>query len=272
MGTDLNLFGWPLLCLLVATPSLGLIGAQVMGRQQALQVLCIAQGAILGNILAIWLNLQSTWILAWAMAVGVSVFCDRLNKMPSVSRNSFNVSLYVILLSMTYLVVSFVPSIESHAINQFFGDVALVSTEGAKILFGISLAVLGLMITFFIPLTKLSFEIMILDTRPKSSSKRWLNALFKMGLTLYLTLVIHYLGLLYCLGALTIIPLILAQRNTSLSSYFRGILFVSIASSFFGFLSALHIDNISTTPVINISFLLFAFILRFFLSCLRNYR
>lgn len=113
---------------------------------------------------------------------------------------------------------------------------------------------------------------MVLDTKPKNSSKQWLNLGFKLGLTLFLTLVIHFLGLLYCLGALTIIPLILAQRNTGLSSYFRGILVVSIAGSFFGLLLALHIENVSTTPVINLCFLLMAFALRFFLSCLRTYR
>lgn len=272
MGIDLNLFGWPLLCLLVITPALGLIGAQVMGRQQTLQTLCIAQGAILGNVFGLWLQVESTWLMAWAMAIAVSIFCDRLNKTPNSSKNSFHVSLYVVLLSFTYLLVSFVPSIESHAINQFFGDVVLVSTTGAKILFGVGLAILLLMIGFFVPLTKLSFEIMVLDTKPKTLSKQWLNALFKIGLTLFLTLVIHYLGLLYCLGALTIIPLILAQRNTGLSSYFRSILFVSVTGSFFGLLLALHIENVSTTPVINLCFLVMAFALRFFLSCLRVYR
>ena len=269
MGIDFSLFGWPLLCLLTITPSLGLLGAQVMGRQQALQVLCIAQGAILGHVLALWLQLTSPWLLAWALALGTSVFCEWLNKRYSGSRNSFHVSLYIVLLSFTYLLVSLVPSIESHAINQFFGDVVLISNSAAQLLFWIGLVSLGSLIYFFVPLTQLSFEIVVLDTKPRQPRKRWLNLLFRLGLTLFLTLVIQHLGLLYCLGALTIIPLILAQRNISLRTYFRGIVFVSILGSLAGLLAALRIENVSTTPVINLSFLLFAFALRSVLSWIR---
>lgn len=267
MKLDLLLFGWPLLCLLTITPSLGLLGAQVLGRQQALQVLCIAQGAIFGHVLADWFHMSSEWLLAWTIAFAVSVFCDFFNKIPNHAKNAFHVCLYIVLLSLTYLLVSLVPSMESHALNQFFGDVVLVSEQGAQFLFGVGLASLILLIFFFTKLTRLSFEIIVLETKPRSPQKIWLNNLFKLGLTFLLTLTIQYLGLLYCLGALTIIPLILAKRNTSLQSYFKGIIFISIFGSFFGFLIALQIENVSTTPVINLSLLLCAFILRFTVSC-----
>lgn len=273
MGIDLTLFGWPLLCLIATTPSLGLIGAQIMSRQQALQVLCIAQGAILGNVLAEWQNFKASWLLAWAVALGVSSFCDWLHKHtnPS-SKNSFHVSLYVVLLSATYLLVSYVPSLESHAINQFFGDVVLISIQNAKILFSISVMILFLLSFYFVKLTRMSFEIIVLETKPKSLKKRYANLAFKIGLTLFLTLVIQQLGLLYSLGGLTIIPLVLTQRGASLRSYFNGIIFVSILASFFGLLIALRIEDISTTPVINLSFLFFAFSLRFTRSFVRTYR
>ena len=272
MSLDFNLFGWPLIALLTVTPSLGLLGAQVMGRQQALQVLCIAQGAILGHILSLWWSFDSPWILAWAVALVVSWACERFNKMPMASRNSFHVSLYVVLLSLTYLLVSLVPAVESHALNQFFGDVVLVSTQGAQWLFALGLILLGVLLFFFNSLTHLSFEIMVLGMKPNTSKKIWLNRGFKLVMTLFLTLVIQYLGLLYALGALTVIPLVLAQQKISLSAYMRSIVFVSVAGSFFGFLAALQIHDASTTPVINLSFLLFALALRFSFSLIRKYR
>ena len=204
------LFGPSLLASVFSAGALSALGPHLILRQLTFQLFPVHQFLMfLALILGLWVKDQT--LLKWlVLALGFlpSYF---MFKMPFKNRESFLIVLYVLGLSLNLLIVRFFSEMEIHFTRGFFGDPTLISWSSAGMLL-----VLGVMMLVFLGgfrdrLLKLSFE---LSTFSIQQSDRFLEKIFRLGLTVILMGFLLEWGFLFCLAALFLPSMILSAHSS----------------------------------------------------------
>jgi len=229
---------------------LAIVGAQLNARKRSVQTLVVSQGSTFGVLIGLCL---------------IQLFQDshdRLNLLPFIcafavawlaflfSRKSeaADVGLFSAFLAFSYWVTSTIPHLESHMTLTFFGDLAVMNDTESAVLLVYSIASLIYIANFWKPWTEDSFQISILNLKPKT-------LMFDLFVVLTLVLSIQFTGLLFTLTCIIFPSLLFRQQKRGLRPFLIAVCATTIVAVTIGFLTSLHFGTWPTVPTITLAML-----------------
>ncbi|WP_413558742.1 metal ABC transporter permease [Bdellovibrio sp. HCB209] len=248
----LAIYKWSLPASTLMAGALCLIGAQWTAREKSAQIFVLGQGSSLGIILGLVLNIllgtDFHWIsLAGGLSIGALtlVLSDLLIQRKS-DRNHVYLTLFVFFLSLTYLMTSLTPSLESHMASAYFGDLAVMSDGAAIVAMLAAIGFMGFMFMNWRALTQISFQLV----NQSWIHRTWKNRFFDIGTLVITTVAIQSMGYLYTMGSLFIATSFASQRSRNLKSYTQRVLLISVLGTLLGFVLSLLSTNLPTVPCV----------------------
>jgi ABC-type Mn2+/Zn2+ transport system permease subunit len=268
----LLLYKWAWMAAMFGGAALALIGAHMAARNQAVQTLVISQGASLGVVIALAFThmhgLEAERALAfWPSLIGLAtaalmyVFCETAIPKRWPSRNTYFVSIFAILLAITDLVISLVPSLESHMVSSFFGDISVASNFEAQLIALMGLGALVFTMGTWNGIVKNSFEQVIFRQTHQSAADRRRQFLFLAVTLIIITACVQFLGLLFTLSCLFIPPMILSRAQCHLRGLATKIVIASMTGVTVGLGLSLWNGKLPTSPTLTLALLLISLML-----------
>lgn len=259
----LQIYSWSIPASVVVGCGLSLIGGQWVARDRSAQIFVLGQGASLGIILGLVLNLffEGDWhflnlVCGFALGLITLLFSDKWIGKRS-GRTHFYLTLFVFFLSLTYLITSLTPSLETHMAAAYFGDLAVMSNHGAQISLLLGLVFAGFALSYWRKLSLLSFQLMnqSLVHRP------WYERVFHLSTLVLTTVAIQNMGYLFTIGAVFIPTTFASQKSASLKSYTLKVLSISTLGTVLGFSLSLLSTELPTVPCILLMQILVGFLI-----------
>mgnify|MGYP001121581095 CR=1 FL=1 len=266
----LSVYHWTIAAGVLTSVALALIGSQLASRSQSVQALVISQGSSLGAVAGFgFLHLLDSShdhgefsLLSLPLAgsllagSGAALLCEKMIRPSLPARNSHYIALFAIFLSLTYLVTALVPSLETHMATQYFGDLAVITDRESQLSLVIAFIALCLLGHFWRTISAASFEIATFGRVLPGGSKPAVNRLF-VGLALITICVsIQFMGLLFTISALFLVPVILSHKLEGLWNYTIATALIAAIGTVSGFILSLWHGSLPTVPAITLSFLL----------------
>lgn len=266
----LAVYHWTIAAGIITAVTLALIGSQLASRSQSVQALVISQGSSLGAVGGFGLlhllhdshehgdfSLLSL-PLAGSLLFGTcaAFLCERLIRPGLPARNTHYMSIFAVFLSLTYLVTALVPSLETHMATQFFGDLAVISNQESLFSLAISLVSLILLFRFWREISEASFDVATFGRVLPGRSKPAINRLFTVLSLVTICVSIQFMGLLFTISSLFLVPVILSKKLQGLKIYTIGTALIAAIGTFSGFIISLWHGTLPTVPAISLSFLL----------------
>lgn len=248
----LTIYKWSLPASTIMAGALCLIGAQWTAREKSSQIFVLGQGSSLGIVLGLVLNIllgtDFHWLsLAGGLGVGaITLVLSDLMIQRKSDRNHVYLTLFVLFLSLTYLMTSLTPSLESHMAAAYFGDLAVMSDNAAIISMIAAIAFIAFMLSNWRALTQISFQLV----NQSWIHRHWKNRFFDIGTLIITTLAIQSMGYLFTMGSLFIATSFASQRSRNLNSYTQRVLIISVVGCLLGFLISLLSTNLPTVPCV----------------------
>jgi len=256
MLTLLSIYKWALLAGMVIAPALALIGGQLAARDQAMQTLCVGQGATLGVLLGLGFLMMGgasesvlavgPFFTAGAFSVLTYLATERTIRKRQASKNTVYSSVFAVLLALGYLVCAVFPPLENHMSHVFFGDLATLTNNESGVTIFLGAMALLLFAKSWRFISRQSFHHAVFGEEPSAA-----EGIFPWLLVAALSFCVQYLGFLFTMACL-FLPTTLACRIRG-----RGIRFhflysglLSAASALIGFLLSLHFSRLPTVPTI----------------------
>jgi len=267
MWTLLSLYAWTIVAGSLAATCLALIGAQLAGRGQSVQCLVVSQGSSLGvtcgMALAAWIPalMQAHGSMSWlplicSLAFGAvfHLVCEKLVPAAISSRDTFYIGLFAGLLSITYSVTSLVPSLESHMVATFFGDLAVISEEAARFMAVFAGAALVLLAVIWKTVSEQSFDRAIFGVTLRSRREKKINVLFVALSIAMLCLGIQYMGLLFVISSLFLPSIFVGLFSRGLKQFTGFLVATAAVGSVAGFVFSLWQEKWPTVPAIVLAY------------------
>ena len=255
------IYVWTIIAGTLAAAVLALWGSHVSARDQSVQVTCIGQGAMLGVLVGIVLAAQLggqgvdsivPTLLGLGFGGGIAALGNWIVKGESPSQSTIFISVFGLLLALNSLTGSLFPGLERHLAQVFFGDLATLTEEHARIFAAGSLFLLVLNLVFWKSLIRRSFD---LSTFGQSLTMVKVPVLVAEVFNfVFLCLAVQYLGFLFTLCAL-FLPTTFANflSPRSLKEYLSIILLTAFLSVPAGFLISLTFTHLPTVPTVAIA-------------------
>lgn len=250
---SLSIYILAIFCAAFASVTLSWRGIHIVSRNKSLQILCIAQGAISGSLLALLLN--DFWMLEGhfelillgicsSLICGITIgyFVENLGKTTVSEKPHLLFCVFILLMAGNSLISAIFPQLETHMSQMFFGDLATLSDLEALIAVMVfaPLSFLGYRRRF--QDTNLSFSIIVL------SNVRSRSSLFDVALITYS---VQTFGFLFVLGMI-LIPTTLARIRfvASLGRHYLVTAIGALSGTVIGFVLSLGSGSLPTVPTI----------------------
>ncbi len=260
----LSIFAESMVAGTLAAVALSLLGGQIAARDQAVQTLCIGQGAVVGVLLGLGLNqLDPTFeshlaqqglpfaISSFAAAL-LALASEFLSRRFSATRNSYFVGLFAVLLALSHLATALFPGLEPHLTSVFFGDLATLPAHQVRWVMAAAVSALAFLCLFWQQLTRRSFDRTVMNDLPASwLQTRPLDLWFGIVTILLICFCIQFLGLLFTLSAL-FIPTTIASTamHQDLQKHFWASVWIAASGVIVGFFLSLAFTFLPTVPTI----------------------
>ena len=227
----------------VSSMALPVIGHHLTLRSKILELFFLTQLVAICSLLShlFWEGFELLWTLIAVCFYFLGTYTFSKLKLDEGRRHVTIMALYLILLSLQYLLIGFFPQLDSHMTKGLFGNIVTISNFEAK----------AVLVTFFIFFAfyifnrkKLHRESLDSAFLAGSKEKR-LSSLF---ILVPVILSLYYLGLIYTLSFLLIPSLIPTKIFPKISFRMGGLAFLSLIASVFGLVLSISYDNLSTTP------------------------
>jgi len=242
----------------VSSMALPIIGHHLTLRSKILELFFLTQLVAICSLLShlFWEGFELLWTLIAVCFYFLGTYAFSKFKLEEERRHVTIMALYLILLSLQYLLIGFFPQLDSHMTKGLFGNIVTISNFEAK-------AVLVIFFIFFVfyTLNRKKVHRESLDSAFLAGPKeRRLSSFF---ILIPVILSLYYLGLIYTLSFLLIPSLIPTKVFSKISFRMKGIAFLSFLASFFGLLLSISFDNLSTTPtqILLLSVMLICYVL-----------
>jgi ABC-type Mn2+/Zn2+ transport system permease subunit len=231
-----------ILCFL-ASLTLCLQGSHLVARRESLQILALAQGALLGNLIG-----RLAFNEGEIATILSSLICFILLKVffVSMSKNlkngeTFFIVAYLSLLSVSYLLISIFPGLEGHMSVGFFGDIVSVTGGMTFVLIGTFSVLFILLGVFHKQLLRRTIEKSVLGIGKFSVLEELLFAgVFVCSL--------YGLGFLFSVTTMIFPVVIIGTKGKSLKSLLICSLSVSAIASISGLGLSIGFERLSTVP------------------------
>ena len=228
-----------ILCFM-ASMVLSIQGSYLVAKNESLQLLGLAQAALLGNLLGT-LIFQDSPIGSLIGSIVLFAFFKAIFQKQKDINEPFYVVIYLFLLSLCYFLITLFPMLNGHLSVGFFGDIVSLETVKVNIL---------IVLFFFF----LLYFVFTSKKRIKSVVNKSLFGMKGSSLeeellfSLVLILSLYGLGLLFSLSYL-IFPIVILGR--SFSNHKKSLFFLSLlsaCSSVIGLAFSIQFTNLSTVP------------------------
>jgi zinc/manganese transport system permease protein/iron/zinc/copper transport system permease protein len=248
----LAIYKWTLPSSVLMALGLALIGAQWTAREKSTQIFVLGQGTSLGIVLGLALNvlLDSdhhfySLLLGFSLGWVVLLITDLLFERKA-NRHHAYLALFVLFLSLTYLITSMVPSLESHMAAAYFGDLAVMSDRGAQTCAVAALISVVWLLRSWTSLTMSSFQVVNQSLIHKVGSEK----IFDLATLLLTALAVQSMGYLFTLGSLFISTSFASVRSKDLRQYVSHLILISTFGTALGFTLSLLSTVIPTVPAV----------------------
>lgn len=248
----LSIYKWTLPSSIMMAVALALIGAQWTAREKSTQIFVLGQGTSLGIVLGLALNvfldtdyhffsLFFGFSLGWIVLLITDLLFER-----KANRSHAYLALFVLFLSLTYLITSIVPSLESHMASAYFGDLAVMSNESAQACGAAALVAVIWLLKSWKPLTISSFQVVNQSLIHKAGSEK----IFDLATLLLTALAVQSMGYLFTLGSLFISTSFASVRSKDLRQFVSHLVLISSLGTATGFTLSLTSTIIPTVPAV----------------------
>ena len=259
MSEYFSIYQYAFILCAVSGFTLSVQGAFMVARGESLQILALAQAALLGHLIGRLIfpeGIMGIFILSFFFLVLTKIFFlrDGLYYKP---RESFFIAVYLVLMSLCFLLISLFPSLESHMTQGFFGDIVSLGKINTLICI-ILFCFFGYFLFFYRKVfIRITFEKAIMgsyDVHGKS------EILFAMILILSL----YNLGILFTLSAMILPVIVIGDlgKNLKLILVLMGI--ITAFSSAFGLALSIWFEQLSTVPTQILVLLVLSIMFRLF--------
>ena len=227
----------------ISSMALPIIGHHLTLRSKILELFFLTQLVALCSLLShlFWEGFELLWTLIAVCFYFLGTYTFSKLKLEEGRRHVTIMALYLILLSLQYLLIGFFPQLDSHMTKGLFGNIVTISNfEAATVL-----------VTFLIFFVFYSFNRKKLHRESLDSAflagpkEKRLSSLF---ILIPVILSLYYLGLTYTLSFLLIPSLIPTKLFPKISFRMGGLAILSLLASVFGLVLSISFDNLSTTP------------------------
>lgn len=243
----LKIYKW----VLPASISIGLVlavlGAQLNARKRSVQTLVVSQGSTFGVLIGLCLiqlfqdSHERLHLLPFVCAFVIAWLAFLFSK----KSETADVGLFSAFLAFSYWITSAIPHLESHMTLTFFGDLAVMNDTESAVLLLYSVASLIFITKFWKPWTEDSFQISILNLKPKT-------LMFDLFVVLTLVLSIQFTGLLFTLTCIIFPSLLFRQQKRGLNPFLIAVCATTVLAVSIGFLTSLHMGTWPTVPTITL--------------------
>lgn len=263
------IYKWTLLAGVTGGGALSLFGSQLASRNQTVQTLVVAQAASFGVVIGLAVAAlivgphthsagadASPLFSGFVCAFSSYLVCELLITQKFVSRSTYYIGFFALLSSVSYAVISLVPTLETHMAASYFGDLTVANEVES-----ISMAAIGFLALIFMALSwrrvcAFSFESVTFGGVVSSAKDIWIQRGF-VGFSLILVSAsVQLLGLLFSLSCLFLPAMILVKLQRGI----RGLALRLVVSSMIGigggFVFSLWHGSIPTVPCISIGVIL----------------
>ncbi|WP_417335749.1 metal ABC transporter permease [Halobacteriovorax marinus] len=230
---------------ILSSASFSIIGKHFIWRNKFLELFTLCQFAIIGNLvghlLIPFIHLEVTPLITSIafFVLGKTLF-DIL-RINSKDRSTRMITIYLVLNSIQFLMISLFPNLETHLNNGLFGS--MVTAFDYENMWMISIYGLLLILLFFYNkvISKNSLEISFFQRNKKKTKDEYF-------LLIPVIIGVFGLGLIYTLSFLSLGAIILANgfSNQRINTFCTAV--ISIFASVGGLFLSIYFENLSTTP------------------------
>lgn len=248
----LSIYKFSFVLCFIAGLTLCLQGNHLIARKESLQVLALAQGALVGNLIGRLINNSNELVsILFSLIVFalLKLYFYSMKKNSTVKETFFIVT-YVSLLSISYLLISIFPGLEGHMSVGFFGDIVSLSENMTLILIGVFLLLFFVFVSKHRTLYKRTFEKSVLGIEK-------FNILEELLFAVVMVCSLYGLGFLFTVATMIFPAVIVGMSGRSLKAMTFSALAVTSVSSLVGLGSSIAFERISTVPSQIIFLLLF---------------
>ncbi len=245
---------------------LGLYGSHVVARNKTIETILLGQsiqvgillGVILGKLMEIGHNNHG---LHLEIIISVLFTCllygtyEYVSKGKRFAKTPILVSFYTFLVSLSYLIVAISPQIESHMVKAFLGDIVTASKVELYVIFGLSLVFMAFFAIRQNQIKLQSFDLSSFGHLVSSSGKKD-YVLFNLIVLSLMIYSIHVLGIVFTLSMM-IFPITISQfTKFTLKQLYTFVIILAPTSVFLGFLLNIKYENLPTSSLMVISYLI----------------
>jgi zinc/manganese transport system permease protein/iron/zinc/copper transport system permease protein len=273
----LSLYKWTIGGGIIGGGFLAIVGGQLAARNQAVQTLVISQAATFGTVVGLAINIlwkgdHAHWssknlsplIASFVLAAAFYLICESIVSQKVVSKNTYYIGIFSLLMSLTYTLMALIPSLETNMATSYFGDLTVTSNLEA----GAMIAIGAVGIAFFgfkrKSILAWSFDFSTFGSPYKSEQNKRTQTYFLLLALIAISTSIQFLGLLFTLLCLFLPAIVLSRTAKSLRYFTLKTLFSTALGVGLGFLFSLWQGHIPTVPTIGLALPLATFLVHHF--------
>ncbi len=244
---------------------LGLFGAHVVARNKTIEVIFLGQsiqfGILLGVLLSGLLHLtHNDHGLHFEMLVSVfitvliySIYLW-LSKNKKYVKTPLLVTIYSLLIGLSYVTVAASPLIESHMVKSFVGDIVTAARLELVIILFLSLSFLVFFLKFKRIITLQSFDLSMFG-HLLTAKNRSIYVIFNIIILTLMIYSTHVFGLVFTI-CMMLFPITIIQfGKISLGLLYTMILILAPVSVLSGFLLNISYENLPTSGLVSVVYL-----------------
>jgi zinc transport system permease protein len=215
----------------------------LVARRESLQILALAQGALVGNLLGRLIfhenevAIMLTSLVCFLVLKTLFVFMKSSMKINEV----FFIVAYLSLLSISYLLISIFPGLEGHMSVGFFGDIVSLSENLTFVLIGIFIILISLFTAFKTRLLRRTFEKSVLGIDK-------FNILEELLFATVFVCSLYGLGFLYSVTTMIFPAILIGRSGKNLKGFILISLILTASSSISGLGVSILFERLSTVP------------------------
>lgn len=246
----LDIYKFAIAASAVMAAALAMIGAHWTARGKATQIFVLGQGSSLGIVLGLALNvlmdvdLHGLNLAMGFVLGGATLFLSERFLSKRADRSFAYLTMFICFMSLTYIITSLTPALESHMAASYFGDIAVMSNTAAFLNLALGAFAFVLLIKYWKSLTRTSFEI----ANQSLIHRSWQGWFFDLSTIALTTVAVQNLGYLFTTGSLFVATTFASSRAKGVAQYRNRLCLVATVGSVIGFLISLISTEIPTAP------------------------
>ena len=238
-----SLYQYAFVLCLLAGATLCLLGNHLVARHESLQILALAQGALVGNLIGRLIFYENEFLVVVSSLICfilLKIFFVIIKIKAQINETFFIVA-YLSLLSFSYLLISIFPGLEGHMSVGFFGDIVSLSQRLTLCLIVVFFFLLTFFIVFHTQLLRRTFERSVLGIDH-------FDILEELFFATVFVCSLYGLGFLFSVTTMIFPAVLIGLKRPNLKSFLFYSVAITIVASLGGLAFSIIFERLSTVP------------------------